>query len=37
MNANYVVMGVTLVVWLGLWWFMMKVNGRIKKLERDRS
>ncbi len=37
MNANYIVMGVTLVGWIGLWWFMMKVNRKVNKLERDRS
>jgi CcmD family protein len=33
MDGNYVALGVTLAVWLGLFWFLFRLDKRIKKLE----
>ena len=33
MDGNYVVLGVTLVVWIGLFFFIIKLNKKVKKLE----
>jgi CcmD family protein len=33
MDGNYVALGVTLVVWIGLFFFLIKLNKKIKKLE----
>jgi len=33
MDGNYVALGVTLAVWLGLFWFLLRLDKRIKKLE----
>ncbi len=33
MDGNYVALGVTLAIWLGLFWFLMRLDKRIKKLE----
>jgi len=33
MDGNYVAMVVTLVVWIGLFGYLMRLDGRVKKLE----
>lgn len=33
MDGNYVALGVTLIVWIGLFFFLMKLNKKVKKLE----
>ncbi len=33
MDGNYIVMAVTLVVWTGLFFFLMKLDKRIRKIE----
>jgi CcmD family protein len=33
MDGNYVALGVTLVVWIGLFFFLIKINKKVKKLE----
>ena len=34
MQANYVVMAVTLVVWIGLFLFLMRLDKKVRQLER---
>ncbi len=34
MGDNYVVMGVTLVVWIGLFAFLMRLDAKVRKLEK---
>lgn len=34
MDGNYVAMIVALIVWLGLFLYLLRLDGRIKKLER---
>ncbi len=33
MDGNYVVMAVTLIVWIGLFFFILSVDKKVKKLE----
>jgi len=33
MDGNYIAMIVTLVVWAGLFFYLMRLDGRVKKLE----
>ncbi len=33
MDGNYVAMAVTLVVWIGLFLFLMRLDGKVKRLE----
>ena len=33
MDGNYVTMAVTLVVWIGLFWYLKRLDTRVKKLE----
>jgi CcmD family protein len=33
MDGNYVALGVTLVVWIGLFIFLYRLDRRVKKLE----
>jgi len=33
MDGNYVAMAVTLAVWIGLFVYLMKLDGKVKKLE----
>jgi len=33
MDGNYVALGVTLVVWIGLFVFLYRLDRRVKKLE----
>ncbi len=33
MDGNYVALAVTLVIWVGLFIFLVKLDNRIKKLE----
>lgn len=37
MDGNYVAMIVTLIVWIGLFVFLMRLDKRIKKLERSHK
>ena len=37
MDHNYIAMIVTLVVWLGLFFYLMKLDKRVKDLERRRD
>lgn len=37
MNSAMVAMVATLVVWLGLFAFMFRLEARVKKLERDQE
>jgi len=34
MQANYVVMAVTLIVWIGLFLFLMRLDKKVRQLER---
>ena len=34
MQDNYVTMGVTLIVWIGLFVFLMRLDKRVKDLEK---
>ena len=34
MQDNYVAMAVTLVVWIGLFFFLMRLDKRVKDLEK---
>ncbi|MFI5212032.1 MAG: CcmD family protein [Ignavibacteria bacterium] len=34
-NSYYVVLGVTLILWLGLFLYMLSVEKRIKKTEKE--
>ena len=33
MDGNYVVMGVTLVIWLGIFVYLLKIDNKVKQLE----
>jgi len=33
MDGNYIAMIVTLVVWIGLFFFLMKLDKRVRKIE----
>ncbi|MCK4574115.1 MAG: CcmD family protein [candidate division Zixibacteria bacterium] len=33
MDGNYIALAVTLVVWIGLFFFLMSLNKKVKKLE----
>jgi len=33
MDGNYVALAVTLVIWLGLFFFLLRLDRKIKKLE----
>ncbi|MCK4461685.1 MAG: CcmD family protein [candidate division Zixibacteria bacterium] len=33
MDGNYVAMAVALVVWIGLFLFLMRLDGKVKRLE----
>ncbi len=35
MDGNYVALAVTLIVWLGLFGFLMKLDKKVKKLEEQ--
>lgn len=34
MDGNYVALGVTLAVWIGIFYFVMKLDGKVRKLEK---
>ena len=34
MDGNYVALAVTLLIWFGLFYFLMRLDGRVKKLEK---
>jgi CcmD family protein len=33
MEANYIVLAVTLIIWVGLFFYLKKLDGNLKKLE----
>lgn len=35
MDGNYIAMIVALIVWIGLFFYLLKLDGRVKKLERE--
>ena len=37
MDGNVTVMAVVLVVWFGLFWYLLRLDRRVKRLERHRS
>jgi len=34
MDANYVVMAVTLVIWIGIFLYLVSLDNKVKKLEK---
>jgi CcmD family protein len=36
MDGNYVALGVTLAIWIGLFLFLMRLDKRVKKLEGNK-
>ena len=36
-NSYYVVLGVTLILWLGLFLYMLSVEKKIKKIEENKK
>ena len=34
MDGNYVALAVTLLIWVGLFFFLMRLDGRVKELEK---
>ena len=34
MDGNYVALAVTLIVWIGLFMFIMKIDKKVKELEK---
>lgn len=36
MDGNYVAMVVTLAVWVGLFWYLIRLGRRVKRLEEGR-
>jgi CcmD family protein len=36
MDGNYVALGVTLAVWVGLFMFIFRLDKRVKKLEENK-
>ena len=34
MDGNYTVLAVTLVVWIGIFYFLMRLDKRVKELEK---
>jgi len=36
MDGNYVALSVAMVVWIGVFIFLMRLDGRVKKLERNQ-
>jgi CcmD family protein len=34
MDGNYVAMGVTLIVWVGLFWYLVRLSKRVSDLEK---
>jgi len=34
MDGNYIAMIVTLVIWVGLFWYLMRLDRRVKELEK---
>lgn len=36
MDGNYVTLGVTLAVWIGLFVFLLRLDTRVKKLEENK-
>lgn len=37
MDGNYVALAVTLLVWVGLFVFLLRLDKRVKKLEEHKS
>lgn len=36
MNANYVVMAVTLIIWVGIFVYLVMIDRKIKRLEEQK-
>ena len=36
MNANYVVMAVTLIIWVGIFGYLVMIDRKTKKLEEQK-
>jgi len=36
-NQNYIVLGVTLILWLGVFLYMLSLDKKIKKIEKGNS
>lgn len=36
MNANYIVMAVTLIIWIGIFVYLVMIDRRTKKLEEQK-
>ncbi len=34
-NQNYIVLGVTLILWLGVFLYMLSLDKKIKKIEKE--
>ena len=34
MEGNYTALAVTLLIWFGIFFFLMRLDGRVKKLEK---
>ena len=34
-NQNYIVLGVTLILWLGVFFYMLSLDKKIKKIEKE--
>ncbi len=37
MNGNYVALAVTLLIWIGLFLFLFRLDKRVRKLEEKKS
>ncbi len=37
MDGNYVALAVTLVVWIGLFFYLLRLDGKVKKLEEKNN
>lgn len=36
-SSNYIVLAITLIIWLGLFLYMFSVDKKLKKIEKERS
>ncbi|MFA5404482.1 MAG: CcmD family protein [Ignavibacteria bacterium] len=36
-NAMYIVLLIALIIWIGLFFYMFRLDKRIKKLEKDKN
>lgn len=37
MDGNYIALGVTLLVWVGLFFFLVRLDKKVKRLEEHKS